>query len=79
MIRLINIVRKNDTVMCNIIPEDCKEQGTLTVDLKKEDIQSCKLPEGYEDCRVHVRHACTAIVKDVKNGKLPKERLVMWY
>lgn len=79
MIRLKNIERRNDVVKCNIIPEDSKESGTLTVDLKKEDITSYTLPEGYEDCTVHVRHACTAIVEDAKAGKLPKERLVMWY
>lgn len=79
MIRLKNIERKNDVIRCNIIPEDSSEAGTLTVSLEKEDIESYTLPNGYEDCTVHVRHACTALVDDVKNGKLAKERLVMWY
>lgn len=79
MIRLKNITRNGDTVTCDIIPEDSKERGTLTVDLLKEDIAAYTLPPGFEDCRVHVRHACTAIIEDVKADTLPRERLVMWY
>lgn len=79
MIRLKNIERKNNLVECNIIPEDSKAEGRLVVDLVKKDIASYTLPEGYEDCYGHVRHAVRAILQDAKEGSLPKERLVMWY
>ena len=79
MIRLKNIVRDGDTVTCDIIPEDSKNAGTLTVDLQKEDIAAYSLPPGYDDCKIHIRHACTAIIQDIKAGKLPPKRLVMWY
>lgn len=79
MVRLKNIVRNGDAVTCDIIPEDSKAAGTLTVDLLKEDIAGYTLPPGYESCFCHVRHACRAIIQDVKAGNLPRERLVMWY
>lgn len=74
-----NIKKNNDRIKCCIIPEDCREEGYLSVNLKSQEIENCELPEGYEWCTNHISHARRELLKMVKRDNIPNDKLIMWY
>ena len=76
MIRLENIKRDGQYVICDIYPEGSKEPGKLTVNLT-DGTGSYTLPDEYEWCESHVNHAVHWIRENAEN--LPERQLVMWY
>lgn len=79
MIKLKNIVRKNNIVTCDIFPEDSKNPGTIVYDINKSDIQEYRLPKGYEWCKNHIAHASRAIKEMIKAEDTQSEKTVSWY
>lgn len=77
MVQLKNIEKKNNSIRCLVFPEDSKEPGTVNVDLSKESFEYA-LPDGYEWCESHVRHAVRALIDMAKSNSLVKEKLIMW-
>ena len=79
MVRLKNIERNNNIIECDIIPEDSVEYGHVTVNVISGDIESYRLPEGYENRINHVSFAKRALLEMADDLEFPKEKLVMWY
>lgn len=77
MIKLKNL-KKNDTnVLCDVIPEDSSNSGSLIVSVNG-DVINYTLPSGYEWCINHIYHAARKIKELVNKGTLPSEITVMW-
>lgn len=79
MVILKNIEKNNNIVECDIVPEDSKEIGHVSVKIDTKEIESFILPIGYEWCRNHVEHAKTALLEMMSEDVTPKEKLIMWY
>ena len=79
MVRLKNIKRNNIIIECDIIPEDSVEYGHVAVNIVSGDVESYRLPKGYENRTNHVRYAKWALLEMADSSELPKEKLVMWY
>lgn len=78
MVRLKNIKKNNMLIECDIIPEDSKEFGHVTVALDTKELKAYSLPNGYEWCRNHIAHVQTALLEMAHDGVIPHEKLVMW-
>lgn len=79
MIKLKNLKKNDSLVECDIIPEDSDKAGHLVVDLKSNKTLKYDLPDGYEWCRSHVKHASDVLIRLSKEDSFPEEKLVMWY
>ena len=77
MIRLENINRYKDHVICDIYPEDSEKKGTLDVNLQTG-YAEYELPVGYEYCESHIHHAYRWI-KEFKGEEYPHNKTIMWY
>lgn len=79
MIKLKNITIDNRIIKSDIIPEDCKTNGKIEIDLDKKEIISSVLPIGYEWCRKHLECAKEYLVSlSEKKDNIPKEKTIMW-
>lgn len=79
MIKLKNIVIENNIVKSDIIPEDCKTNGTIEIDLSEKKIKNSVLPTGYEWCKKHLEYAKDYLIEISKfKDNIPKEKLIMW-
>ena len=79
MIRLKNIRKNNNIIECEIFPEDCKENGYLSVEIDSEEIVKYELPIGYEWCTNHIAHAERELLDMAKNNNVQKEKTIIWY
>ncbi len=79
MVRLKNIKKSDSVIECDILPEDSKQAGHITVSIDSDSIQEYSLPEGYEWCRNHAEHAKVELLKLLSEKNMPDEKLVMWY
>lgn len=77
MVKLKNLKKNNDTILCDVFPEDSVNSGTLVVNTSGNVIDY-SLPDGYEWCINHIYHAARKIRELVNNGTLPSEITVMW-
>ena len=48
MIKLKNIVRNEDKIVCEAYIEDCSTPVNLCYDRKNKEFDNCELPNGYE-------------------------------
>lgn len=77
MIRLKNIQKNDDFIICEIYPEDSKTPGKIAINIA-EGAATYYLPEGYEWCTNHVSHAKRALLSMNETGKIEKEKTIMW-
>lgn len=79
MIKLKNIVRNEDKIVCEAYIEDCSTPVNLCYDRKNKEFDNCELPNGYEWCKSHIHHA-EIFLRSVENEHdIPRERTIMWY
>jgi len=78
MVRLKNIAIKNGNVECDFSPEDCLKSGRLVVDIQTKEVVNCTLPDGYEWCLNHVRHAVDYLC-NITPDNMPNEKCIMWH
>ena len=79
MIILKNIKIDNNTVICDIFPEDCKNNGHIEINIPEQKISNYSLPTGYEWCKNHIEHAKSYILKTLKENKtFPLEKTLIW-
>lgn len=80
MVKLKNIVIENNIAKSEIIPEDCKTNGYIEVDLSENKILNFVLPDGYEHCRNHIAHAKNYLIELFgSKADIPEEKIIMWY
>ena len=79
MVKLKNIRKNKNIIECDILPEDSKEVGHLSVQIDSGEIKEYSLPVGYEWCRNHINHAQKVLLNFVRDNNIQKEKLVMWY
>lgn len=78
MIRLLNIVRDDECITCDFVPEDAETAGEMSVDLKTGEVQYT-VPEGYEWCKSHVSRAIRTLQELACEEKVPQKKTIMWY
>ena len=79
MVKMVNIEKRNGIISCDIYPEDSTMAGSIMVDLKTQKVVSYTLPDGYEDCSMHVRMAKNKLLKLSNEIKIPENYLSVWY
>ena len=79
MIRLKNIRKENDKIMCDAFIEDSPNSVKLVLDISSGEMNDYILPEGYEWCHKHIIHARNALISMIRNNNIAPEKLVMWY
>lgn len=79
MVKLKNIKKNNNTIGCDIYPEDSDRSGHVLVDIDAGDIKEYTLPNGYEWCINHVYHAASTLIDISHQSEVPNEKIVMWY
>lgn len=73
MVKLNNIRLDENTVKCEIYPENSKASGYIEIDSVKAQITKSALPVGYEWCKAHLAHAEKYIIEhipEIKEGLL---------
>ena len=79
MIKLRNIVIKNNIANSEIIPEDSKVSGNIEIDLSQNKIINFVLPHNYEWCKKHLEYAKDYLMELYKLKEcIPKEKTIMW-
>lgn len=79
MIKLKNIVIETNIAKSDIIPEDCKTNGEIEIDLSESKITNFVLPVGYEWCKKHLEYAKEYLIEIAKSKKdIPIEKTIMW-
>ena len=78
IIKLKNIKKNNNIIECDILPEDSKEFGHVSIEIDSKNLKEYKLPAGYEWCRKHVSHVQNTLLDFAKSDNIPKEKLIMW-
>ena len=77
MVRLDNIHRINDRVMCNAYIEDSSEPVSLILDLDTGTVEDFQWPKGYER---HWKHIGKAVYYLLNHAEcLPEKHIIMWY
>lgn len=84
MIRLKNLViDEYGNIVADIYPEDAENPGKISI--SKNKMLDFSLPEQYEWCKRHIRHAekyivdnFDEVVKKIMNDEIKTELLIMW-
>ena len=79
MVKLREIERNNESIICIAFVEDCEEPINIEFKLKDETIHSSPLPEGYEWCTSHIVHVRRALKHMADENALVSHTTVMWY
>ena len=79
MVKLSNIKRFDDIVVCDLFLEDCKIPVNLSYDEKSRTFRCGDLPKDYSWCSSHLKYAKSAIEKMCEKGVLEEEMTIMWY
>ena len=84
MIKLKNLkIDEQENIICDAYPESAKEPGKIVV--SKEEMIDFSLPQGYEWCEYHIRHAERYIIDNyndliskIRNNEIKTGLLIMW-
>lgn len=76
MVVLKNIIKNNDYLECDIFPEDSKLPGHIVI--SDEEIIAYSLPDGYEYCLNHVRHAFKRLKEEINKNQFDNSISVIW-
>ena len=79
MVRLKQVEKNGDIIVCTAYVEDCKEGIQVEYNIKEHTILSDPLPKGYEYCTSHIRYIRNALSDAAESGEIPPEGLIMWY
>ena len=79
MIKLTNIHRNNDVLLCDGFVEDCSIPIPISFNEKTSELSEYNLPKDYEYCKSHIMHAKNYLKslsgKDISDN----EKIIMWY
>lgn len=80
MVRLKNIARIDNQIICDAYVEDCLEPIALILDGTTGGLADFSFPKGYEYCASHIFiHAKRCLEELIKKDTVPTEQTVMWY
>lgn len=80
MIRLKNIKKNDNVVICDAYVEDCKQAVQIIYHVDAAEIEPVVYPQGYEDCKTHFGMARHFFKRTLEKGEeLPQQRTIMWY
>lgn len=80
MIKLENIKRENDNIICQAFIEGCKEAVDLVYQISKKEFLSFVLPIEFGNSSIYgrmIKNYFDGIVD--KKEKLPEKRNIVWY
>lgn len=78
MLRLRKINLKNNIIEADMYYEDLEKPDHIKVDVRTQEIIELENTDFYE-FRTAPGHARQALIKIAKSGKIPEEKLVMWF
>ena len=79
MIKLENINKNNNLIVCDDFVEDCDKPIRLSLDVNKKEFEKFSFPDNYEWCTAHISKAKMFLLSLVGMGEIPKEKTIMWY
>ena len=79
MVRLRDIHKVGDQLVCSVYVEDSAGPMSMSFDMKSGDFNHSPLPEGYEYCTTHVWKARRVLEKMAASGEIRPNWTVMWY
>ena len=79
MLRLKNIVRNEDVISAQYIPENSVEIGFLRLRCSDGKVLESKKTSYDAIVAVYFQHAVNALLECMDEEKIPNEKLVMWY
>lgn len=79
MVRLKNIKVNDFCATCDAFVEDCDTPVFLKYDYKNQRLNDYKLPQGYEYCSSHIKHAQNYLETIINKENVPNDYTIMWY
>jgi len=80
MVRLKNIIRKDNRIICDAYVEDCSVPIALAFDERTGILADVVFPSGYEYCTSHIYSHARRFLASLRGKEhLPSERIIMWY
>lgn len=80
MIKLKNIAKENDRIICDAFVEDCDKPVRLSLNTKNAEFDKIVLPEDYEWCTSHINHAKRYLISLINEEIITStEKCIMWY
>lgn len=79
MIKLTNIQKSDDFILCRAFVEDSKSGVDLKYNVRNDEFENFTLPVGYEWCLSHITHAKRFLRTLKEKSDCPNEELIMWY
>jgi len=79
MIKMTDIHRENEMIVCCAIVEDSKESIAITLNEKNGEIDAGRLPEGYEWCQSHFTYG-VRYLRSLAGNPIEADRCtIIWY
>lgn len=77
MVKLKNIVKKDNIISCDYFPENGVESGHLEIDFTNR--KTILVTDAVVGDNFYVQHARNALLELAKKTEVPKERNIVWY
>ena len=78
MLKLINLKKNNGIISAEYDPENSGEIGSVSVDVKSEEVVESTLSKMDKTFPIYMNHAIDALIKMKDEKDLPTEKLIMW-
>lgn len=79
MVKLFNILIKEDIISCDYIPENCSKVGHVTMDISTKEITDIKYSEYEHGKKLYVSHVRKKLAEIINLPEIPKEVVSIWY
>ena len=79
MVKLRDISKKDNEIVCNAFVEDCSTPIRLVLDIKSKELAGYEFPRDYEWCKTHVMYAKRFLISLISKDVIPSEKVIMWY
>lgn len=80
MVRLFNIVMREDEISCDYEPETCNMIGHVVIDTKSFEVKRVRFSDHEVSKKMYVAHVRSELEKILTSkSQIPKEITAVWY
>lgn len=79
LIKLKNIKRNDNLIVCDAFVEDCDKPIHLSLDVNNKEFEKFTFPDKYEWCTSHISKAKWFLLSISNMSEIPREKTIMWY